>query len=300
MPQEGQPQTRQFRGPTIPGRKGPGPIVMFRLTAGNAVAEVAPSRGGIVTRFAVGDEEVLYLEPLTLADKKEKVRGGIPVLYPIAGRLTGDRYQVNGRSYPMRQHGLARQAPWSVANIEGGHMTLEFRSDAVTRTSFPFEFSYRLTVDIDRAGHRSLALESEISNLGKEPMPLHTGFHPYFFVPDRDKGEVFVECAAATAYDNIRGDTAAWEGEVDLTAAEVDLHLRDLVTDRAILHLPGRLPRVLQFQGFYSSVVLWTLAGKDFVCVEPWSAPGDALNTGKGLLTVEPGETKKGTFIISI
>ena len=34
--------------------------------------------------------------------------------------------------------------------------------------------------------------------------------------------------------------------------------------------------------------VVWTLAGKDFVCVEPWSSPGNALNSGDRLLWLEP------------
>lgn len=39
--------------------------------------------------------------------------------------------------------------------------------------------------------------------------------------------------------------------------------------------------------------VVWTLAGRDFVCVEPWTAPADALNTGQGLLWIAPGEARR-------
>jgi galactose mutarotase-like enzyme len=38
--------------------------------------------------------------------------------------------------------------------------------------------------------------------------------------------------------------------------------------------------------------VIWTLRGRDFVCLEPWTCPGDALNTGAGLLFLAPGETR--------
>jgi galactose mutarotase-like enzyme len=38
--------------------------------------------------------------------------------------------------------------------------------------------------------------------------------------------------------------------------------------------------------------VVWTLAGRDFVCVEPWTAPADALNTGESLITLAPGESR--------
>jgi galactose mutarotase-like enzyme len=38
--------------------------------------------------------------------------------------------------------------------------------------------------------------------------------------------------------------------------------------------------------------VVWTLEGKDFVCVEPWTCPGNALNTGERLMTLGKGETR--------
>jgi galactose mutarotase-like enzyme len=44
--------------------------------------------------------------------------------------------------------------------------------------------------------------------------------------------------------------------------------------------------------------VVWTLAGKDFVCLEPWTAGADALNTGEKLLTLAPGEAK--TLAVSV
>lgn len=295
-----QPRAVQFRAPHLPGQPGPGSIEMWRLSAGGAVAEIAPSRGGLVTRFAVDNDEVLYFNPASLVDFGQRVRGGIPVLFPIAGRLTGDRYEAKGRSHPMRQHGLARQAPWSVINVEAARLTMEFRSDSVSRASFPFDFSYRLTVDVGRAGYRSLVLESVIENLGREPMPMHSGLHPYFLVPDRDKGETRIEAEAASVYDNMAGSTGAWAGEADFAAAELDLSLHEISSETTTLHVPGRPPRVLSHTGFYSTLVLWTLSFQDFICVGPWSGPADALNTGVGLITLEPGEVTGGEFTISV
>src|SRR5438552_3652936 len=105
------------RGPSAQMTRGPGGMDLWTIYHGAAVAEVLPQRGGLVTRFAVGRDEVLYLDPTTLVDRTKNVRGGIPVLFPIAGRLGGDRYLIDGASYPMRQHGLARQAPWSVIDV---------------------------------------------------------------------------------------------------------------------------------------------------------------------------------------
>lgn len=281
--------------------RGPGGLDMFRLTAGTAVAEVAPTRGGLITRFCVGGDEVLYLDPATLMDRKQNVRGGIPVLFPIAGRLTGDRYTLpDGQSFPMRQHGLARQAPWEVTHIVQARLTMQLVSSPASRVTFPFDFALRITIDISRAGYRTLLLEVEIENRDKKPMPLHLGFHPYFFVPEASKGELRVDVEASTAYDNQSGQTGPYPRPIDFTATEIDLHLGGLKTRRATLHVPGRPPRVMSFSDLFSTVVLWTTTLKDYVCVEPWTAPGGALNTGVGLLQLAPGEKKRGEIQISI
>jgi galactose mutarotase-like enzyme len=42
----------------------------------------------------------------------------------------------------------------------------------------------------------------------------------------------------------------------------------------------------------YGHWVVWTLQGKDFVCVEPWTCPANALNSGEHLLELAPGEVR--------
>jgi galactose mutarotase-like enzyme len=273
---------------------------LWEIRAGTAVAEVLPSRGGLVTRFAVGRDEVLYMDPATLADRSKNVRGGVPVLFPIAGRLPGDRYSLDGRTYPMRQHGLARQAPWSVIDVVQARLTMEFRSSDATLVTFPFPFSCRLSVDLGMAGYRTLTLEQEIENLGSRPMPLHTGLHPYFAVPELSKGRTTIESGARTAYDNVTGQVGPFRaGALDLAVGEVDLHLLDHPGSGTRLNIPGKAPRVLRWSGFYKVLVIWTLHYKDFVCVEPWSAPAGALCTGEGLIQLPPGEKARGMFQIT-
>src|SRR5205085_3811382 len=131
--------------------------------------------------------------------------------------------------------------------VETGHLTMEFRSDAATRASFPFEFSYRVTVDVGRAGYRSLVLDSVVENRGTEPMPLHTGLHPYFLVPERDKDRFTLDVSAATAYDNITGLSGPFDGKPNFDFGELDLHLSDVSSTSATLHVPGKLPRQLSF-----------------------------------------------------
>ncbi len=71
----------------------------------------------------------------------------------------------------------------------------------------------------------------------------------------------------------------------------MDLHLYDHGSEPCTLVLPdGGI--VLRGSPEFSRWVVWTLEGKDFVCVEPWTCPGNALNTGDRLMTLAKGETR--------
>ena len=286
--------------PTTDHVRDPSGIDFFRLRAGRAVAELAPGRGGLITRFAVDGDEILYLDRKTFLDRKQNVRGGIPVLFPIAGRLTGDRYQALGQSFPMRQHGLARHANWEVMDVEQARVSMEFRSSPASKVNFPFDFVLRMSVDLGRAGFRTLGLEISITNTGSQPMPTHFGLHPYFFVPDHDRDRIRVEVDAQYAFNNNTGESGPWNGHVDLTQPSVDLHLSDLQSQTSLIHIPGRPPRRIEMSDFFTTVVLWQSPLHDFLCVEPWSAPSDALNTGVCLRTLEPGDSLSGEVIISV
>src|SRR4051812_25236013 len=89
---------------------------------------IAPSRGGMVTRFDVGEHPVLFLDAASLADTTKNVRGGNPVLFPSPGPLAGERFHRGGKSGSMKQHGFARQEPWTVIAQAEREVTLELAS----------------------------------------------------------------------------------------------------------------------------------------------------------------------------
>jgi galactose mutarotase-like enzyme len=248
------------------------PVEALRLEDESARASVtlAPPRGGIATRFTVGDVPVLFLDETTLRDPSKNVRGGIPVLFPLAGKLADERYRVGERQYAMPQHGFARNAPWAIAGesvTDGASVTLTLEASAATRALYPFEFALRFTYRLRGA---ALRVEQRFENRGDAPMPATPGLHPYFYVPDATKAVARVDTDATRAHDNVSGHDVAIERPVVLAGREVDLVLLDHTPRHAVLHRPG-LPGVrLSFGADEKLLVLWTLPGRDFVCVEPW------------------------------
>src|SRR5262249_48097520 len=95
---------------------------------------------------------------------------------------------------------------------------------------------------------------------------------------------------ATRAFDNVSKREVPFTG-FDLGAAEVDLHLLDHGSTEGSL-VAGDLGVSVRGSADFTHWVVWTLRGKDFVCLEPWTCPGDALNTGERLIVVGPGEAR--------
>lgn len=270
---------------------------MVVLTDGGSRAEVVPERGALVSRFIVEGEPILFLDESTLVDPTRSVRGGIPVLFPAPGVLPGGTYPVEGREYPMRRHGFARDLPWEVRTQEASRVVLALGHSEQTLREFPWRFEALLAVTlVGTALHLSFTAE----NRDSRPMPLHFGYHPYFFVPHANKASATVETDASRAWDNRQGATVTFSG-LELTGPEVDIHLLDHSLQGTTLERgPGLRPVELAWSPSFTTLVVWTLAGRDFVCVEPWTAPGGALKTGQRLLTVAPGATFASELEISV
>ncbi|MFT3765410.1 MAG: galactose mutarotase [Minicystis sp.] len=271
-------------------RDGPSPILTLSDSETDAVATVAPARGGMLIGFSVAGRELLYLDRGTFDDPRANVRGGVPVLFPSPGKLANDTWSAGGRSGSMKQHGFARNLPWEIVatgDDDGASATLGLGADEVTKAQYPWDFHALYTY---RLRGRSIAVEMRVENHGDSPMPFGVGFHPYFLVRDADKASVQIPTRATRAFDN-KDKREVPFGGFDLTAAEVDMHLHDhggteaaLVMDDAEIVVSGS-PELTHW-------VVWTLKGRDFVCLEPWSCPGNALNTGDRLLVLGPGEAR--------
>ena len=268
---------------------------IISIQGDNVRAEIAPERGGMVLRMSVDGEEVLYLDPATIDDPQGKVRGGIPVLFPMAGKLDNDTYELDGKKLKMAQHGFARTMPWQVSSQDASNLEVRLTSNEKTKESFPFDFDVRIKY---KASGNTLTIEQTYANLSSQPMPLAVGFHPYFVLPDVDKGRAKVTTDATRAWDNVKKTEGAFS-QFDLTEKEVDMHLLDHHPTDSIIERPGRRSIRVSWDKAFVHLVVWTQKGKDFVCVEPWIGKPNGLNRAD-LAHVGPRETRKTWFAITL
>lgn len=257
----------------------------------NSHVTIAPERGAIVTSFAVSGRELLFMDHATLADRTKNVRGGIPILFPIAGKLANDSWQRGNRRGAMPQHGFARQLAWQVLSVSESKVSLELHSSAATLTQYPWPFFAVLTYSL--AGAR-LHTSLRISNVGTEVMPFALGYHPYFVVADKSNARIATN--GSRCFNNVTKQPERFNG-FDFTAREVDVHLLDHKSNASALALGAEKITVTASDDF-GVWVIWTLGDKDFICLEPWTSPGNALNSGDRLVQVVPGESHESWMAI--
>ncbi|WP_414587942.1 aldose epimerase [Scytonema sp. PCC 10023] len=256
--------------------------------------EVVPERGGIITSWRVQNQEVLYLDEERFANPQLSVRGGIPILFPICGNLPDNTYTLNGKQYTLKQHGFARDLPWEVANQvtqDKDSLTITLSSNEQTRAVYPFDFKLAFTYQIEG---NTLEIKQQYTNLSTEPMPFSTGFHPYFLTVD--KTQLKFEIPSQEYQDQITKETHSFNGDFDFNRDEIDVAFKQLSSQSATVTDHARkLKLTLEYDDTYSTLVFWTVKGKDYYCVEPWSAARNAINTGEHLTVLKPQASHTAT-----
>jgi galactose mutarotase-like enzyme len=254
--------------------------------------EVLPERGGIIIGWQVQGQEIFYLDEERFANPQLSIRGGNPILFPICGNLPDNTYTHNGKQYTLKQHGFARDLPWEAINQDKDSVTVSLSSNEQTCTVYPFEFKVAFNYKIQG---NTLEIGQQYTNLSTEPMPFSAGFHPYFLTTD--KTQLQIEIPSQEYQDKITGETQAFNGDFDFNRDEIDVTFKQLSSQSATVTDNSRQMKLtLEYDKTYSTLVFWTVKGKDFYCLEPWSAPRNAMNTGEHLTVLEPQATHTATI----
>ncbi len=272
------------------------PLYELKDTSTDSQVRICPERGGIVISCRLHGQELLYLDRETFLNPQANIRGGIPVLFPIAGQLVNGQYEWGGQTYRMKNHGVARILPWEVeaTGTDGSvSITLVLHSNAETLAAYPFEFELRFTY---RLRNGILSIEQQYINRSQHAMPMVSGFHPYFATEGKNLSYGTDATRILDYNDKLE---KPFNGSLNLEVMVESAALLDARKPEITFPLSeGRNVR-LTYSDEFRYVVLWSVEGKPFVCVEPWTALNEALNDGEGLLMVAPGDTLDLTFNIA-
>jgi galactose mutarotase-like enzyme len=254
--------------------------------------EVVPERGGIITSWRIQGQEMLYLDKERFANPQLSIRGGIPILFPICGNLPNNTFTYQNKQYILKQHGFARDSSWNVVSQStdnSAQIILTLKSNQETKLIYPFDFELIFSYEI-RAN--KLTICQSYTNNSKQKMPFSSGFHPYFWCKDKSKLKLNIP---ATEYqDQITKQVYPFQDNLDYEREEIDIIFPSIKGNTAgFSDYERNLKLTINYSQLFSNLVFWTVKGKDYICLEPWSAPRNALNTGENLSYLEPGKTQE-------
>lgn len=244
-----------------------------------------------------------------------------PVLFPIVGSLWEDKYQHEGHSYSLTQHGFARDKEFELILDQPNEVRYRLTEDAETLTRYPFPFSleigYRIT-------GQQIEVIWQVTNTGHKEMHFQIGAHPAFNYPDfrpetKERGYFGFDCPTPTYLLISERGCADVHTSYPLKLTDgllpIDIHTFDqdaLILENSQLHHvtlynKEKYPHLTLH--FTAPVVgLWSPPSKNapFVCIEPWYGRCDRAdyrgeyNQRDWMEHLAVGETFQSGYIIEI
>jgi len=291
------------------------------LASGDLEADFLPSHGMLCVSLRDRKIEILRrVDDLETAASKGST-AAIPLLHPWANRLSKLGYRAAGievildRASPklhfdengLPLHGVPwAQLPWEVIIGCQDRLAarLDWRGGDLLRV-FPFPHRIELTATL-----RPTALAFETTLIADRdangPMPISFGFHPYIGIPNLQRSEwrLVLPSMRRLVLDGRGIPTGAEEpfGGFDAALAELDFDDAFALDDeRTTLSIAGSNRTIsVEFLTGYRYAQVYAPKGKNFIALEPMTASIDALNSGRGLRLIGPGETFHAGFCIRI
>jgi galactose mutarotase-like enzyme len=266
---------------------------------------------GVSLRLA--GEEFLAL-PGGIAAYRDRHATGLPLLAPWANRLAGTTYRVgrvrvdlegldlttDGNGLPI--HGTTWREAWGITGVTTGARIARMRALLLydrpdQLAAFPFPHAIEVTASVDGT---ALAIETRVRPTADRAVPVSFGYHPYLRLPAGARANWRL---ALPARAHLELDAAGIPtGQRATESAEADPIGARTFDDGYAVSTPCRTEirearhglRV-DFDEGYPYLQVYAPPRSRFVCLEPMTAPTNALGTGS-YATVAPGDVYTARF----
>lgn len=243
-------------------------------------------------------------------------------LIPYPGRVKAGAYSFEDKSHVLRAsrpgqraiHGFIHDRRFKIKKVtvkaSSAFVELEHIHRG-TAEGFPFAFSVRILYGLNSSG---FVCNTRIRNLGKRPMPVGDGWHPYF----KTGGPIGRSVISLPRHSVVElSHEKVPTGKLLKPRRGGRVMRIGKRTIDSVLDLGGQRRRVITTlseprSGF--SIRLWQTAGvggyrylvvythprRLSVALEPWSCAPDAFNNGMGLVVLKAGKSFSGSYGVSL
>lgn len=245
--------------------------------------------------------------------------GKNPGLFPLVGNTLDGTYEINGKTYSMKNHGLIRYATLTCVKEDEKEVVMALDSDEETKKQYPFDFHYEVAYTLE---DNQLTITYRITNTGTEEMPFTFGLHPGFNCP-LCEGESFEDYTLRFDHTE-KMKQLIFDGEKKKPYALADVELDhipcsyDLIEKYLTLIYKGAKSSHLTLSGpkghgvkisitGYPYLAIWTAKrGAPFICLEPWYGHADFSEVKEdfyhreGTMILSPSKTFTTAYTIQV
>lgn len=244
-----------------------------------------------------------------------------PVLFPFVGSLKEKAFVYEGKTYPMGQHGFARDMTFCLLKQKEDEIWFRLESDVETLAKYPFAFVLDIGYRLEKNTVRVLW---EVRNPSEEKdLYFSIGAHPAFLCPPCGGGMdgccLGFDLPGDLSYRLLNSQGLVTQQTHTLPLQNGLFCLYPGLFDRDALIVEGKQTgRVWLADGEKKPFVtvefnaplfgIWSPAGKNapFVCIEPWYGRCDAEDFSGDLTQreygsrVSPGQVFRENYCIQI
>lgn len=244
-----------------------------------------------------------------------------PHLFPIVGKVVNSNFRVDGKTYEMPAHGLARISDFNFIEQTKDSITFRLDYSEDTLKIYPYKFSLVIKYTI---GENIINVTYNVINLDDKEIFFSIGAHPAFMCPI-EKNEKLEDCylkfnkKETASVIEITKDTYLSHSKKEILKNSDILELSKEVFKNGVLVFNDlnsnkitikskkyRKSLSVEFEGFPYMGIWVPEAGAPFLCIEPWFGHADYEDfTGdfkdkEGVVSLLTGGEFKHSYKIAI
>lgn len=213
-------------------------------------------------------------------------KGRNPILFPQVSSTSNKINTINGKEYPMGNHGFARNSEFELVEQNDNSLTFLLKENEETLKQYPYHFNLFVNYTLKE---NSVVISYEIKNTDVNELPFGFGLHPAF-----------------NASDDFKDSTIVFDDETKLELSnelfkEYPTYFVKPTPKKALL-TSNNHQISLEFKKF-KYLAIWSPFAP-FVCIEPWlildCKDGVDFTQREDTIILKPNESYKIDYKINV
>jgi galactose mutarotase-like enzyme len=243
-----------------------------------------------------------------------------PVLFPIVGKVPGGKYNYQGKTYELPQHGFARDMDFTLDSQSQTELVFALKESEQSLAVYPFPFRLQVT---SKLVNNALEILYTVQNPGETDLYFSIGAHPGFncpFYPGEDFADYYLEFAQPETQERFLLNEGLQNGQTEPVLQNQNtlpltyelfqkdaIVFKNLASEKITLKTNKHQHSLaFEFKEF-PFFGIWTKGpGAGFICLEPWhgiaSRVGDSgeLTQKEGIKKLAAGDNFTCSYTIRV